>query len=413
MAALRAVIAFVTLVTRAYGHSAMTIPRPREAVDSSEKPWGGHVPHALPFEPWCPFPSEAAAGKDDRNISGANGQACFWFSNGCAIGCDACDGSTRGPIPSFQCVEGQSPDSCDIVPTKEPHNISFGPQAPICGPKAPAPRAPGLSMNATICDPKLRTVNTAAKCGSPDDYFYYSPWRAPGYAPVIDSCGTAGGRLPGQGNGGFGAAYVNTTHAKVGDLGSKTLKPRPTGVEWAAGKEYEVAWTIQANHGGGYSYRLCPAGSTLNEDCFNKHPLTMVGKSALRWGGVGGRTLFFDAITVTEGTKAGVMWRRNPVPRAWKTKDGKWGKGSNHLQTGMGFQPVCQDHGMDQEGTERSCTGEWGPYNLEIVDRVIIPKDLPAGKWVLNFRMDQEESNQIWQSCADVTITTGMGNIFV
>ena len=29
----------------------------------------------------------------------------------------------------------------------------------------------------------------------------------------------------------------------------------PTGVEWKAGVEYEVAWTIQANHGGGYSYR--------------------------------------------------------------------------------------------------------------------------------------------------------------
>ena len=44
----------------------------------------------------------------------------------------------------------------------------------------------------------------------------------------------------------------------------------------------------------------------------------MVGQSALRWGGVGGRVLPFDAVTVTEGTKAGVQWRKNPVPRAWK-----------------------------------------------------------------------------------------------
>ena len=43
-----------------------------------------------------------------------------------------------------------------------------------------------------------------------------------------------------------------------------------------------------------------------------------------------------------------------------------------------------------------------GPYNMEIVDRVVIPEDLPPGKWVLNWRMDQEESNQIWQSCAGV-----------
>merc|ERR1711920_476348 len=119
-------------------------------------------------------------------------------------------------------------------------------------------------MNATICDSKLRTVNTDTQCGSPEDYFFYSPWRAPGYAPVIDSCGSAGGRLPGQGPGGFGATIENTTHVKVGDLGSRTLKPPPTGVVWAAGSAHEVAWTIQANHGGGYSYRLCPEASTLD-----------------------------------------------------------------------------------------------------------------------------------------------------
>jgi hypothetical protein len=70
---------------------------------------------------------------------------------------------------------------------------------------------------------------------------------------VIDSCGTAGGRLPGQGSGGYGAGYKNTTHSKIGDLGSKSLGVHDTGVVWAAGKQYEVAWTIQANHGGGYS----------------------------------------------------------------------------------------------------------------------------------------------------------------
>jgi hypothetical protein len=41
----------------------------------------------------------------------------------------------------------------------------------------------------------------------------------------------------------------------------------------------------------------------------------------------------------------------------------------------------------------------------EIVDKVLIPEGLQPGKWVLNWRMDQEESNQIWQSCSDITIT--------
>ena len=54
--------------------------------------------------------------------------------------------------------------------------------------------------------------------------------------------------------------------------------------------------------------------------------------------------------------------------------------------------------------TSCRCSGMWGPYNLEIVDYVQLPSDLPAGKYVLGFRWDCEESNQIWQSCSDVTI---------
>ena len=68
----------VVMIGNVYAHSAMTTPQPRNAIDSKEKPWGDAVPHPLPFEPWCPIPSKAAAGSDDRNISGANGQACFW-----------------------------------------------------------------------------------------------------------------------------------------------------------------------------------------------------------------------------------------------------------------------------------------------------------------------------------------------
>jgi hypothetical protein len=46
---------------------------------------------------------------------------------------------------------------------------------------------------ATICDKHLRTINTHGadvpngpnRCGGPDDWYYYSPWRAPGSAPVL------------------------------------------------------------------------------------------------------------------------------------------------------------------------------------------------------------------------------------
>jgi hypothetical protein len=78
-----------------------------------------------------------------------------------------------------------------------------------------------------------------------------------------------------------GAQYYPTPHAKQGDLGSQTLAPAPTDTVWEAGSQVEVrlpirgamirclssrpthgraavsqvSWTINANHGGGYSYR--------------------------------------------------------------------------------------------------------------------------------------------------------------
>merc|ERR1711865_113011 len=64
---------------------------------------------------------------------------------------------------------------------------------------------------ATICDSRLRTYNTQAEGGSDADFYQYSPWRAPGSAPVIDACGSAGGRHPGQGTGGAGASFQNSS----------------------------------------------------------------------------------------------------------------------------------------------------------------------------------------------------------
>ena len=114
---------------------AVTFPPPRNAIDSDEEPWvSGLKPGAVPFEPWCPFPSASAAGQDPgRNLTGANGQACFWFSNGwcvvvssacsiyvflqcpSAIGCDGCDGSTRGPIPAFICPATAAEGKCKPI----------------------------------------------------------------------------------------------------------------------------------------------------------------------------------------------------------------------------------------------------------------------------------------------------------
>ena len=142
-------------------------------------------------------------------------------------------------------------------------------------------------MKPTICDPALRTYGRVGggsgpgsapglgdwpACGSAEDKWRSTPWRAPGTAPVLDACGMAGG-TPKETH--SGAQYFTTPHGRQGDLGSKTLPPLPTGTVWEAGgvsglsrlgclawavspdadhcchQVAEVSWTLNTNHGGG------------------------------------------------------------------------------------------------------------------------------------------------------------------
>jgi hypothetical protein len=115
-----------------------------------------------------------------------------------------------------------------------------------------------------------RTLNRQAAANTPADVYRYNPWRRPGNAPSFDACGMAGGQwTPAT----AGAEYRTTKYAKMGDLGSVVLKKLPTGVVWEAGGLAEVSFYIKTNHGGGYQYRLCPAGEALTEACFQRTPL--------------------------------------------------------------------------------------------------------------------------------------------
>ena len=266
MAQRRAAVA-LALPALAAGHGAVTIPPPRNALDADLPPWNGPVPSPIPFgegatrsDFWCASPSASAAGGASAlNLTGQSGQACYWFSNGCQIGCDECDGNTRGPVPKFIMPGNKFPADWDPYaapglvpdPTYVQPNI-FGNSTPVSPGGSGQSICPQKRARATICDPRLRTININAPCGSLTDYYYYSPWRAPGSAPVLDPCGAAGGRRPGQGNGGAGAAYANTTHAKLADLGT-TLPPRPSGTVFESNSVVEVAFTTSAFHGGGYS----------------------------------------------------------------------------------------------------------------------------------------------------------------
>merc|ERR1712113_1230862 len=44
-------------------------------------------------------------------------------------------------------------------------------------------------------------------------------------------------------------------------------------------------------------------------------------------------------------------------------------------------------------------------FNVNFVDLVEIPHDLPAGDYVLSWRHDSEQTAQVWATCADITVT--------
>ena len=47
--------------------------------------------------------------------------------------------------------------------------------------------------------------------------------------------------------------------------------------------------------GGGYQWRIAPAGVELTESAFQKMVLPFEGMSSLRWGGKSGKQLYFNA----------------------------------------------------------------------------------------------------------------------
>merc|ERR1719482_2389305 len=139
-------------------------------------------------------------------------------------------------------------------------------------------------------------------------------------------------------------------------------------------------------------------------------PLDMVGPSILRWDGNKHTQLEFNATRVSVGTvPTGSMWAKNPIPR------GPW----QWEQEGPSFEPVCQES-EECKATATSpsktdfpcrCSGNSnGPVllpNLEIVDAIKIPANLKPGNYVLQWRWDCEETDQVWASCSDVVITDG------
>jgi len=164
---------------------------------------------------------------------------------------------------------------------------------------------------------EARTFNVKVGDGGPDDWSAQMPWRAPGTAPVLGSgCGVAGGGPVPRDNGGMPPPGY--------DQGVDFLTiPEQSSTVWTRGSSVEVAWAIFANHGGGYSWRLCPKDGNVSEECFLANTLEFDGDTQwIRYAPVNqwGKTLqipdiAISAVRVNEGTHpAGAHWSRNPIP---------------------------------------------------------------------------------------------------
>ena len=94
--------------------------------------------------------------------------------------------------------------------------------------------------------------------------------------------------------------------------------PATTTTTWKLGSVVDAEWSIYANHGGGYSYRLCKKieGKDVTEECFQQTPLNFANDFTTIKYYDGTREPFDIKATTTDlGTwPKGSQWRKNPIP---------------------------------------------------------------------------------------------------
>ena len=377
-------LAFLPL---AAGHGAMVHPRSRNSIDYEEIK---NDPSRGIHNVWSVC----------SNLTGAkcnNGQATYWYSQGCFIGCPECD------------------------------HQSGRRQTDLCK----------LGFVGELPDYAI-SVNRDAERNSKYDIYRHNPWRAPGFAPVADACGLAGGTpwakmAPEEGQ------YLNTTHAHHGMKGTD-LPPMDTGTVWHRGGEAEVVFAVKFNHGGGYAYRLCPADQPLTEACFQSNHLEFVQeKQALLFRNGSRLPIPQHSVYVSEGTSPeGSTWTRVAIPQYglgprcscnmdlnYKPADFKCGcKVGEQVDScitpgncSSGHCEACPEtpgsdcsrcdnpprHPWGHSGFPPPCDEECLRQQPSVLDVVRVPHVKP-GKYVLGFRYDCDATSQVWSNCADIEI---------
>lgn len=201
-----------------------------------------------------------------------------------------------------------------------------------------------------------------------------------------------------------------------------------------SGSTAQVGWALSAQHGGGYSYRLCPksefgSGSPQEiERCFQSNHLSFVNSTS---------TIHFDDdshadISITAKIfreEDGKQWKVSPIPgcacdnglscggkseSGFLASDGssctypeattynQKGSATDACTTGTMFEPQFTQF---TQGYLTTFAGQSGANVFSVMDEINVPNQ--PGEYVLGWRWDCEETDQVWASCADVVITDG------
>jgi len=301
---------------------------------------------------------------------------------------------------------------------------------------------PGETMAPTL-DPDLRTYRDTAEHG---DWTKSNPWRSPGYAPVFSPCGLAGG---GDEPGDWMSDSLQR-HIRAGAVSPPFIRrgfdgrqvPDGPKAKWSQGSIQEVAWSMFVNKGGGYAYRLCPKVATdgsatlLTEKCFQDHHLAFASNtSIIQFGSNESTRTPIPAARTSVGTfPPGSIWTRNPVPPCSEPNGSPvqdppscpqpmfappaplahlYGDGPGSCVNWAIHGPVEGYHTIyDSFGNavyQAPCSKGEGldlarRFQFNVFDEVVIPQDLDVGEYVLSFRLDAEQTPQVWAHCADVAI---------
>ena len=276
------VLSTAILFTVVSGHGSMITPPPRSA-------------HSQKFDDQNKCGCASTPGGCYSNASapgyycglGCIGEACLYYQIGCFQSCPECSyvGKTLYPVPDDLKKAGN----------------------------CPVPPAPKLGGGDAEKEHALRTYNidNFSKRG---DWTKWNPWRSPGTAGKgnlkFQPCGVNSGSNP--------SFPDPPAHGQKQFANGTDLPPISQKTIWKMGSVVDAEWSIYANHGGGYSYRLCKKvkGKEVTEECFQQMPLDFATDSTTIKYYDGSRKPFdIKATTTDEGTyPKGSQWRKNPIP---------------------------------------------------------------------------------------------------